>query len=65
MATDIGDYAQWMQEVLAKRPEFVLLHKGDRDSLTQEGESWPITRYEQKGIDAGRDSEFFIYERSI
>lgn len=63
MATDIADYAQWMQDVLSKRSEFDLLHKGDRESMAQRGESWPITRYEQKGIEAGRGSEFFIYQR--
>lgn len=62
MATDIPDYALWMQDVLAKRPEFVL-KMDDRESLYDRPENWPLTRYEEKGIAAGRFGQFLIYQK--
>jgi tRNA (guanine-N7-)-methyltransferase len=60
MATDIEEYALWMQEVLEKRPEFTL-QMGQRSSLHERPEPWPLTRYEQKGIKDGRSATFLVY----
>lgn len=62
MATDIPEYALWMQEVLEKRPEFTMDMAG-RDSLYERPEAWPLTRYEEKGIAAERLGQFLIYKK--
>jgi tRNA (guanine-N7-)-methyltransferase len=64
MATDIQDYADWMQEVLSKRPEFLPSLQG-RQSVYQRPEHWYITRYEQKGINAGRQASYLIYKKQL
>lgn len=60
MATDIQEYADWMQEVLAKRSEFQLNLDG-RSSAYQRPDDWFITRYEQKGINASREASYLRY----
>lgn len=62
MATDIQDYADWMQDVLAKRPEFSMDMQG-RSSVYDRLDPWFITRYEQKGIDAGRQASYLVYRK--
>ncbi|MBW8309072.1 MAG: tRNA (guanosine(46)-N7)-methyltransferase TrmB [Candidatus Paracaedibacteraceae bacterium] len=62
MATDIQDYANWMQDILSKRPEFLLNLQG-RESVYQRPDHWPITRYEQKGINAGRQASYLVYRK--
>ncbi len=62
MATDIQDYADWMQDVLAKRPEFTMDMQG-RSSVYERLDPWLITRYEQKGIDAGRKASYLVYQK--
>lgn len=62
MATDISEYGEWMQEVLSKRPEFED-QMGNRASLQERPEPWPLTRYEQKGIAAGRHAVFLVYKK--
>ncbi len=62
MATDIAEYGEWMQEVLSKRPELEP-QTGARTSLHERPEPWPLTRYEQKGIDAGRQAIFLVYKK--
>jgi len=62
MATDIQDYADWMQEVLSRRSEFVMDMKG-RASLYDRLNPWLVTRYEQKGIDAGRQASYLVYTK--
>lgn len=61
LATDIMDYADWMQEILKPRREFTL-EMNNRDTLTDRPTDWPSpTKYEQKGTKAGRDSNYMIY----
>lgn len=62
MATDIQDYADWMQDILSRRSEFALDMQG-RSSLYDRLDPWLITRYEQKGIDAGRRASYLVYKK--
>lgn len=62
MATDIQNYAEWMQETLKPRTEFELI-MDDRQHLTDRPIDWPRTKYEQKGIKAGRDASYMIYRK--
>lgn len=62
MATDITEYREWMQEILSKRPEFES-QIGNRTSLHERPEPWPLTKYEQKGIAAGREAVFLVYKK--
>lgn len=63
MATDIQDYANWMAEVLQQRPEFVADLQG-RTSVYERPQQWYTTRYEQKGITAGRQASYLLYRKS-
>lgn len=63
LATDITDYGEWMQDVLSKRPEFTMT-LGNRTSLHERPEPWPLTKYEQKGIAAGRQAIFLVYKKA-
>lgn len=62
MATDIQEYADWMQDVLKKREEFIL-DMQNRQSVYERPEHWYITRYEQKGIKADRQASYLIYKK--
>lgn len=62
MATDISEYGEWMQDVLSKRPEFTST-LGNRQSLYERPEQWPQTKYERKGIEAGRQAIFLMYTK--
>lgn len=63
MATDILNYAEWMQEIMAGRPEFCL-EMGSRNSLTERPSDWPeATKYEKKGTNAGRQATYMIYRK--
>ncbi|WP_032112669.1 tRNA (guanosine(46)-N7)-methyltransferase TrmB [Candidatus Paracaedibacter symbiosus] len=65
LATDILNYAEWMQETLATRPEFSL-EMGDRKSLTDRPTDWPEpTKYELKGVQAGRHASYMIYRKKM
>jgi tRNA (guanine-N7-)-methyltransferase len=63
MATDSQDYADWMQDVLRQRPEFILDLQG-RQSVVERPSPWIVTRYEQKGINAGRQASYLTYKRT-
>lgn len=63
MATDIADYAEWMQEVLVKRAEFTL-NLEERNSIHERPHTWPSpSRYEKKGTACGRQSAYFVYDK--
>lgn len=63
MATDIDEYAVWMQETLKEREEFSI-DMDQRACLTQRPLDWPPpTRYEQKGNKAGRAAHYMIYRK--
>lgn len=62
LATDWADYAEHMREVLDAAPDLTNAHA--------EGDGWaprpterPITRFEQRGIDAGRTIRDLVYIR--
>lgn len=61
MATDDAPYAQWMQDIMAECREFELV-LNDRESVYERPKDWPITRYEQKGINQGRAPVYLVYK---
>ncbi|WP_010299106.1 tRNA (guanosine(46)-N7)-methyltransferase TrmB [Candidatus Odyssella thessalonicensis] len=63
MATDIQDYADWMVDVLSRRSEFTAMLDG-RQSVYERPHPWLVTRYEQKGIDAGRKPSYLLYRKN-
>jgi tRNA (guanine-N7-)-methyltransferase len=64
MATDDEGYAVWMQKVMADHPAFELDLEG-RKNVYERPESWPNTRYEQKGISQGRAPVYLVYKRKV
>ncbi|HAX92088.1 MAG TPA: tRNA (guanosine(46)-N7)-methyltransferase TrmB, partial [Rhodospirillaceae bacterium] len=58
LATDVAGLAQWMREQANVHASFVCAYDGP-----QAPADWVPTRYEQKGIAAGRSPEYFIYRR--
>ena len=61
MATDDAPYAQWMQDIMAECHEFELVLNG-RENVYERPKDWPITRYEQKGINQGRAPVYLVYK---
>ena len=51
IATDWGDYAGWIREVLDSDPRFANLHP---NGWAPRWDARPITHFEQRGLDAGR-----------
>lgn len=62
LATDWADYAEHMRAVLDGAPGLVNEHPG-RDGWAPRPDSRPITRFEQRGIDAGRHVFDLSYRR--
>ena len=58
LATDDAQLAVWMRDCVSASPAFVTVH----DGITPPAD-WIPTRYEQKGIAAGRQPVYFIYKR--
>jgi tRNA (guanine-N7-)-methyltransferase len=59
-ASDIADYAEMVSAGIAASPQFDL-----RPGLLEERpENWPLTRYAEKAIEAGRRCRFFIFTRN-
>jgi tRNA (guanine-N7-)-methyltransferase len=58
-ATDWADYAEQMLEVLSAEPTLVNLHDGPAPRLAQR----PITAFERRAIDAGRQIADFAFAR--
>lgn len=63
LATDIEHYADWMQKAMATCPAFKIDLQG-RASIHERPNDWPVTRYEQKGLEAGRPSAYMIYTKN-
>ena len=59
LATDDAQLADWMRNAVAGAPGFKCL----RDATTP-SDDWIQTRYEEKGIKAGRACAYLRYERS-
>jgi tRNA (guanine-N7-)-methyltransferase len=63
LATDIGDYARTMLEVLQSAPEFMWRAHGPADWRVRPAD-WPETRYEAKAVAAGRQRYYFRFVRN-
>lgn len=64
MATDIEEYALWMQEAVASQPS-LMLQLGERSSIHERPQGWSITRYEQKGCNVGRRCTYLTYIKEM
>jgi tRNA (guanine-N7-)-methyltransferase len=62
MATDHRDYCRWMLDHMTTAPDFGWLARRPGDWRIRP-EDWPPTRYESKGIEAGRPPVFLSFER--
>jgi tRNA (guanine-N7-)-methyltransferase len=62
MATDVAEYGQWMLDVMKDHPAFEANLDG-RSSIYERPQDWSITRYEKKGIAAGRAPVYLVYQR--
>ena len=60
LATDWADYAKQMRTVLDDHPEFESLYPGEYAPRWPER---PVTKFEQRGIDAGREIFDLAYRR--
>ena len=57
VATDIAEYAQWLQRVCAN------VHEIEGGPIPRDPER-PVTRFEELGLHAGRDTHELLYVRS-
>ncbi|MFP6749853.1 MAG: tRNA (guanosine(46)-N7)-methyltransferase TrmB [Alphaproteobacteria bacterium] len=62
MATDHRDYCRWMLDHMTAAPDFTWLARRPGDWRARP-EDWPPTRYEGKGIAAGRPPIFLGFQR--
>jgi len=62
LATDDPDYAQAMAELAAAHPSFAVLADASGDWPGRPAD-WPVSRYEQKAREAGRDPRYFRLTR--
>ncbi len=60
LATDWEDYALWQREALDDHGQLVNIH----DGWAPRFEERPITKYEQRGLTAGRQAHDLTYERA-
>ena len=58
-ATDIADYGDMVIEHMADQPGFA----ARPGLLADRPDDWPVTRYEQKAIAAGRSRRLYAFER--
>ncbi|MGF1620214.1 MAG: tRNA (guanosine(46)-N7)-methyltransferase TrmB [Rhodomicrobiaceae bacterium] len=59
-ATDIADYAEMVVEGIDASAQF----ESESGLLPERPADWPLTRYAEKAIAAGRACEFFVFRRS-
>lgn len=59
LATDWEDYALWQRDVLDQHPGLVNVHDGWAPRFADR----PVTKYEQRGLDAGRRVFDLTYRR--
>ena len=59
VATDVIGYAEWVKEQLAVFGKF----KQENKDLLKAPEDWVPTRYEQKGLEAGRQPIYFVFSK--
>jgi tRNA (guanine-N7-)-methyltransferase len=60
IATDSADYADWIRSVFNNDPRFASEHANGR---APRWEARPITQFEQRGLDAGRQIFDLAYRR--
>ena len=60
IATDSANSASWMREVLDNDPRFASEHS---NGWARRWEDRPITQFEQRGLDAGRQIFDLAYRR--
>lgn len=60
LATDWEDYALWQREALDGHATLTNVH----DGWAPRFEERPVTKYEQRGLNAGREAHDLTYERS-
>jgi tRNA (guanine-N7-)-methyltransferase len=63
VATDVPDYLVWMLRVLRDHPDFDWL-PSSADDWRVRPDDWPGTRFEAKGLEAGRRSTYLSLQRS-
>lgn len=63
LATDWQDYADWMLDVLTREPGLVPVDAGPEGYAPRWSER-PITRYEKKGVAAGRTVRDLLYRNA-
>jgi tRNA (guanine-N7-)-methyltransferase len=61
-ATDVEDYAMWTREAVARHGGLAADH-GIGDGWSEPWEGWPGTRYEAKGLGAGRGAMFLTFRK--
>ncbi|MEO7589040.1 MAG: tRNA (guanosine(46)-N7)-methyltransferase TrmB [Arachnia sp.] len=59
LATDWEDYALWQRDALDAHGQLINAH----DGWAPRWEGRPVTKYEQRGLDAGRAAHDLTYER--
>lgn len=59
VATDVVEYAEWVKIQMKEFKKFKL----DNRDLQQAPEDWVPTRYEQKGLEAGRKPIYFVFSK--
>jgi tRNA (guanine-N7-)-methyltransferase len=59
-ATDIADYAEMVLAAIGRRADFAP-HPGEH---AERPDDWPITRYAEKALAAGRQCRFFTFRKS-
>ena len=64
MATDVDGLAEWMVTEASRHPAFAWTAAGKADWQAAPAD-WLPTRYEQKGIAAGRRQTYLIFQRRL
>ncbi|MDP2193227.1 MAG: tRNA (guanosine(46)-N7)-methyltransferase TrmB [Alphaproteobacteria bacterium] len=62
VATDHAPYREWIIEHFERHENLFTQIRGDVYARPSP-EDWPITRYEEKGTQEGRQSAYFIYQK--
>ena len=62
VATDHGDYLDWILERMSRHADLVWLARGPADWRRRPAD-WPATRYEAKALAAGRKATFLRFRR--
>jgi len=61
VATDVLGYAEWVDEQMKLFPKMRLVNKNRHIPP----KDWVSTRYEQKGLQAGRQPNYFVFSKKV